>query len=117
MVTDPARLRLVLRNLFDNAVRHADQGGTVTIETTEAPDAVVFEVRNTGCDLAPDENEQVFERFWKHDSARSEGTEHCGLGLPLCRRIVEALDGSITVSIGDGTFLVRLTLPRQPKSD
>jgi K+-sensing histidine kinase KdpD len=84
MVSDAGMLRLVLGNLFDNAVRHADHNGTVTIDVNADSDKVVFEIRNTGCDLSPDEADKVFERFWKHDAARTEGAERCGLGCEPC---------------------------------
>ncbi len=112
VVTDPEKLRLVLRNLFDNAVRHANQGGTVTIIASQNVEQVVLEIRTTGCVLPPDDAEKVFARFWKHDAARTEGADHCGLGLPLCRRIVEALDGSISAVVENCTFAVTVALPR-----
>jgi two-component system sensor histidine kinase BaeS len=111
VVTDREKLRLVLCNIFDNAVRHSDQGGTVTIEAATDPKQAVFQVGNTGCDLPPDAVEKVFERFWIHDTTRTKGVEHCGLGLPLCRRIVAALDGSISATIENGSFAVKLRLP------
>ncbi len=116
VVTDREKLRLVLSNIFDNAVRHSDQGGTVTVEAAGDPKEAVFEVRNTGCDLPPDAVERVFERFWIHDTARTEGAEHCGLGLPLCRRIVTALGGSISATLEQGSFAVRLRLPLGTKA-
>lgn len=54
VVTDHDKLRLVLCNIFDNAVRHSDQGGTVTISAKLDPKEAIFEVRNTGCDLPLD---------------------------------------------------------------
>ena len=59
VVTDREKLRQVLRNIFDNAVRHSDDGGTVTIEAAIDPKEAVFEVRNTGCDLPPNAVEKV----------------------------------------------------------
>jgi signal transduction histidine kinase len=72
---------------------------------------VIFEIRNSGCDLSPNEVDRVFKRFWKHDAARTEVPEHCGLGLPLCRRIVEALGGSINAALDNRWFAVKIGLP------
>lgn len=111
VATDREKLRLVLQNLVDNAVRHANDGGRVAIHVARDANEAVLEVRNTGCTLSPDALDNVFEPFWKGDAARTEGAEHCGLGLPLCRKIVEILDGSITATVDDGSFTVRLRLP------
>ena len=89
----------------------------MTIEAANDTKDAIFEVRNTGCDLPPDEMEKVFERFWKHDAARTEGAEHCGLGLPLCRKIVEALGGSISAIVQDHIFRAKLKLHRETKND
>jgi two-component system heavy metal sensor histidine kinase CusS len=110
LATDRDMIRLVLSNLFDNVVRHCDHGGTVSIEITSESNEVSLEIRNTGCNLSPDEAGSVFERFWKHNTARTEGPAHCGLGLTLCRRIADALGGSITATATNGTFAVRFVL-------
>jgi signal transduction histidine kinase len=114
--TDREQLRLVLCNLFDNAVRHSDQGGTVTIEAARDTKEAVLALRNTGCKVPPEDVEKVFARFWKHDAARTEGPRHCGIGLPLCRRIVDALGGSIGAAVSGGSFTVTLRLPIETSS-
>lgn len=111
MAIDREKLRLVLRNVFDNAVRHSNRGGKVTIKVNQGQEGAVVEIQNTGCSLVPEEAEKVFERFWKKDAVRAEGAEHCGLGLPLCRQIVEALGGSIHAFVENSSFAVKIELP------
>ncbi len=112
--TDPDRIRVVFQNLVDNAVSHADRGGTVRIAvTTEAATAVV-RIANTGSRLGGDAVAHVFDRFWRGDAARTAG-EHAGLGLALCKKLVELVGGTIAVdaTVG-GEFAVTVRLPARP---
>jgi signal transduction histidine kinase len=108
---DRAKLRLVLANLFDNAVSYADEGGTVAITARRVDGALALSVANSGCTLPPAAALQVFARFWRGDSARSAAGVHCGLGLALCRKLAVALGGTIAATIATGRFTVELRLP------
>ena len=66
-------------------------------------------VANTGCTLTSVELEHVFDRFWRADASRSATGLHCGLGLALVRRMVEALSGRVTAKVADGLFTVQIT--------
>jgi two-component system heavy metal sensor histidine kinase CusS len=107
--TDPAQLALVLRNLFDNAVTYADEGGNVTLAAVATGEEVLITVSNTGCGLSEVQIGQVFERFWRGDESRSQTGDHCGLGLPLCRKIVELLGGTIVATREHERFSIALT--------
>jgi two-component system sensor histidine kinase QseC len=114
IVTDPALLGLVVRNVLENAVVHADEGGAVTVETAAEGDAVRFRVTNTGSRLGRDEAAHVFERFWRGDAARSDAGVHCGLGLPLVRMAAEVLGGTVEVrSQAGGEFRITVSFPRE----
>lgn len=104
--TDRDKVRAVVANLVDNAITYADRGGTIRIEL--ASDRLV--VANTGCTLAPELAAKVFERFWRGDDARTQ-VGHAGLGLPLCKKLVELLGGSISVAIVDEQFIATVVLP------
>jgi two-component system sensor histidine kinase QseC len=110
-LADREKLRLVLTNLFDNAVAYADQGGEVGISGALADGQLAIAVTNTGCTLTRDQAVRVFDRFWRGDAARSAVGVHCGLGLALCRKLVELLGGRISASVGDGRFTVELAIP------
>jgi len=108
--TDRERLRLVLHNLLDNAVTYADAGGTVRVALADAPGQVAVTVANSGNGVAADEVARVFDRFWRGDPARSGG-EHAGLGLALCKKLVEHLGGTIEVEAAGGWFTATVRLP------
>ena len=109
---DAEKLRIVLRNLFANAVEHCDARGSIEIETGAAGRRTTLRVANSGCAIAPEEAALVFDRFWRGDAARSGGGAHCGLGLSLSREIVQRVGGSIEARVEQGgRFVVELSLP------
>ena len=112
VVTDPALLDVVLRNIFDNAVEYADQGGQVRIAMQTRSDGAEVRVQNTGSTLGQDEAQQVFDRFWRGGSARSDAGTHCGLGLVLVKEIMQTLGGGVSVrSCMGGWFEIVLSIP------
>lgn len=109
--SDPAKFRVVLSNLFDNAVSYAREGGSVHAGSMTASDGLVIEVSSSGCDLSEDQIGNVFERFWRADSARSETGAHAGLGLALCRKLMTLLGGVIEASNCEKRFVVTIRFP------
>ncbi|HMM40705.1 MAG TPA: MMPL family transporter [Thermomicrobiales bacterium] len=103
----PARIRQVIDILLDNAIKYTPAGGTVTVDVG-AGDPVEIVVADTGLGIPPEHLPHVFERFYRADAARSDGS--AGLGLAIARQIVERHGGTIAVkSSEDGsTFIVRL---------
>jgi signal transduction histidine kinase len=112
LITDPDKLRAVLSNLLSNAVAYAPQNSMVQVTAREQGDGRIrLTVSNDGATIAPADAERVFEPFWRGDQARTVERGHCGLGLPLVRRLVTVLGGSVTVSVQDGRFTVLVVLP------
>ncbi len=110
--TDQSLLRIVVRNLLDNAATYAGSGGRICIEGRQADDRIVLRISNTGSQIHSEQVADVFKRFWRGDAARSDVDQHCGLGLALCRRIVTLLEGTISIdTVLGGTFCVTLHLP------
>jgi len=92
---EPDRLRDVLVNLISNAIKYTPEGGRVTV-TSRADDArLVFEVADTGIGIPPEDQEHLFEEFFRASNAREFAQEGTGLGLSIVREIVQAHDGEI----------------------
>jgi two-component system sensor histidine kinase QseC len=110
--TDPDKLRIIIQNLFDNAVSYADEGGRLRVAVTVHDRDLRIEVANTGCDVAAADVAHLFDRFWRKDQGRSDTGVHCGLGLSLSQRLTGLLGGRISVeSDFGGEFIARLELP------
>jgi signal transduction histidine kinase len=104
---DPVRVRQVLENLLDNALRHTPRGGTIRVEVGREGSAALFRVADTGRGIPAEALPHIFDRFWK--SADSGGS---GLGLAIARGLIEAHGGKIRADSveGKGT-VVSFTLP------
>ena len=112
LVTDRDKLRIVLHNLFDNAVSYCNDGGVVRIEALGSNGTVRMGVANTGSRLSPDQAGQVFERFWRGDVSRTGTGSHSGLGLSITRQLLTLLGGTIAVeSTEAGEFRATISLP------
>ncbi|MBM7701682.1 ATP-binding protein [Metabacillus iocasae] len=114
ILVDPDRIEQVLTNLIDNAIRHTNEGGKVTLELESTEQELRFAVKDTGVGIPQEDLPFVFERFYKADKARTRGKSGTGLGLAIAKNIVEAHDGFITVHsiVEEGTTFF-ITLPRK----
>ena len=94
---DRERLRQLLLNLVENAIKYTPAGGTVTIGLTQTEDWVKVTVEDTGIGIREADQASIFERFYRTDKARSRGLGGSGLGLSIAQWIAEAHHGKITV--------------------
>ncbi|MCX6876034.1 MAG: ATP-binding protein [Verrucomicrobia bacterium] len=109
------RLRQLLLNLADNAVKYNQAGGKVEISLTTRRNEAVFHISNTGPTLRPMLVERVFERFFRGDAAHGRAVEGSGLGLSIAKSIVEAHHGEIRYEVPPaGRTQVTVTLPVEP---
>ena len=136
VVADPLRLQRILLNILSNAVKFTPSGGSITLrvleksgagEPTSMGDAGAtssgapvrygdyeFHVRDTGIGMSAEYQKHIFEQFSREETSTVSKTEGTGLGMPITKRLVEMMDGSIDlVSVqGQGTeFTVHLRLP------
>lgn len=113
---DTDRMEQVLTNLVDNASRYTSPGDAITISTGESDQYDILYVSDTGSGIAPEHIDLVFDRFYKVDASRKRGKEGTGLGLFICRMIIEAQDGTIDLKshLGEGTTFI-IKLPKPPK--
>ena len=105
--TGPAPIGRVIRNLLDNAIRHAPSGSEITV-TVEMPATV--RVADEGPGFPPSFTEAAFDEFARADPSRSRSTGGAGLGLAVARELVEELGGHIWAEPGPGGLVV-FTLP------
>jgi len=93
LMADPVRLRQVLGNLLDNAIKYSEPGGKVSIRWSQLENQVVLEICDQGSGIAPEDQERVFDRLYRADESRTE--PGMGLGLSLVKAVVQAHRGEI----------------------
>ena len=109
---DPTLLEQVLVNLVDNAIKHAPGAAPIEVSARATPGAVVIEVADRGPGIAPGEEEAIFQKFRRGSDAAASGV---GLGLAICRGIIEAHGGTIRARRREGGGAVfSVVLPRPP---
>jgi len=117
MEGDPDYLTLVLANLLTNAIHYNKDGGEIHITITPQENTAVLIVTDTGHGMTPDQLSRIFDRFYRADQSRSLPAGRTGLGLAITKSIIEAHEGTITVTSTPGTgttFTVRLPLLISP---
>jgi len=110
---DEARLRELFMNLFDNAIKYTPAPGIISVSLRREAQMAVVAVKDTGVGIPPEDIPLIFERFYRVDKSRSRAEGGAGLGLAICKHIVEAHGGKIEVEsqVGVGsTFSVWLPL-------
>jgi K+-sensing histidine kinase KdpD len=102
---DPERLEQVLRNLVNNAIKYSPQGGSISVRCYGSNGEIVIGVSDQGIGIPAEDLERVFERFYRVDNEVTRHTRGAGLGLAVCRDIVEAHGGSMWLesTLGRGT--------------
>jgi two-component system OmpR family sensor kinase len=113
LVGDAHRLRQVVDNLLDNALRYAPAGSEVVVRSRCEDGHGLLSVQDTGPGLSEDEQIHVFERLYRTDAARGRDSGGLGLGLPIAKAIVEAHRGTLSVHSAPNTgctFTVLLPL-------
>lgn len=120
ITASPHLLRAVIDNLVDNAIKFTDSGGRISVTCRRPFDGagngstVSITVADTGCGIAEDEQERVFERFYQVEKARSGPDRGTGLGLSIVRHAVAAMSGNVTLQsrLGEGTSIT-VSIPQE----
>ena len=106
---DAELLSLVWNNLFSNAFKFTEAGGMVTVTLSATEHHAIVKVQDTGCGMSPEVGAHIFEKFYQGDTSHS--VQGNGLGLALVKRVVDIMQGEISVEsvVGKGTtFTVRI---------
>jgi signal transduction histidine kinase len=111
---DAFRLKQVLVNLVDNAIKYNKPGGAVKISARADDSQVVVEIKDNGIGISQADQQRIFERFYRVDKSRSRAQGGSGLGLAIVKKIVEEHGGTVSVesALGEGSTF-RITLPRR----
>jgi len=96
-LADEDKLRQVLVNLLDNAVKYSPDGGEVAVELGSAPGLVTLTVRDSGLGIPAGEQDRIFEKFYRLDPALTRGVGGSGLGLYISRELVSRMGGRMSV--------------------
>lgn len=106
---DAELLSLVWNNLFSNAFKFTEPGGTVSLTLKATDHHAIVQVKDTGCGMSPEVGAHIFEKFYQGDT--SHATQGNGLGLALVKRVVDIMQGEISVESAKGvgaTFTVKI---------
>lgn len=121
VMADRQRLLQVLLNLVRNAITYTPDGGIISIQLEMAdPDHLILSVADTGIGIAPEDQQHIFERFYRTDASRARTSGGFGLGLSIVRDFVVAMGGSVSVesTVGEGSrFRVLLRVAQQAQQE
>ena len=110
---DEDKLRQVLLNLIDNAVKYSPDGGRVTVRVEQRDSGLRIAVTDEGLGIAHGEQQRIFGKFYRIDPQQTRGVGGTGLGLYICRELVRHMAGRVTVTSREGhgsTFVIDLPL-------
>ncbi|HEY5512537.1 MAG TPA: ATP-binding protein, partial [Geomonas sp.] len=109
---DPGRLHQLFDNLLDNALKYTDPGGELSVRLECRGDLATVELADSAPGVAPQELERLFDRLYRVESSRNRALGGAGLGLAICKNIVEAHEGSIrALPSPKGGVLISIELP------
>ena len=106
-----AQLKQLVSILLDNAISHSDKEGEISITLTKEHNTARLSVINRGDEIPPQQREQIFERFYRVDTARNSEDSHYGLGLSIAKAIVVSHKGTIDVHCFDGLIEFKVQIP------
>jgi len=115
MQLDENKIQQVIMNFSDNAIYYSKENSTIKIKLEIVGDNVEFTVKDTGIGVPKDEQDQLFNKFFRATNARKQRPDGTGVGLFLAKKVIDAHDGQIIFHSTEGkgsTFGFRLPLPK-----
>jgi heavy metal sensor kinase len=112
-IADRSRLKRILINLIDNAVKYSDSDQPIVLTLKQTDQQALIQVHDQGVGIPLHDQSRIFERFYRVDESRARSTGGHGLGLAIVKTLVEGMNGSISVrsKLGDGSTFT-IALPR-----
>lgn len=104
--TDYSRLKQVLLNLLDNAIKYSEENTPIIFKLNQLQDKAILQVCDNGYGIPLQHQARIFERFYRIDESRTHATGGCGLGLSIVKTLVEGMGGSVSVQskLGEGSM-------------
>jgi signal transduction histidine kinase len=116
-ICDAVRIEQVVENLIENARKYSPAGSTVSVRLAASEDTVEFSVTDEGIGISPEDQAQIFDRYFRTESAEFRTVQGIGLGLYICKAIVEQHGGHISVdSEPERGSTFRFSIPRRENS-
>ncbi|MEM7194753.1 MAG: ATP-binding protein [Pseudomonadota bacterium] len=114
-VVDSSRIKQVVTNLIDNAIKYTSRSGTIQVRVQSDSKVCFIIVEDSFPGVSTEDRERLFDRLFRVDNSRNRSTGGAGIGLSISKSIIEAHGGSITAApSGLGGLMIRVTLPLQP---
>ena len=104
VTADKDMINQVVYNLIDNAVKFTPEGGYIEVSSKADAEKIIVKIRNSGKGIPAEEIDKIFERFYKIDKSRSFDVKGAGMGLYLCKTIIELHGGQIIARSNQGEF-------------
>ena len=112
VIGNSTQLKQIVSILLDNAIRHSKDGGEIWLTLTKEHGVAKLSVINNGEEIPAEQREQIFERFYRVDTARNGEDKHYGLGLAIAKAITTTHKGNIAVHCFDGFVEFRVQIPK-----
>lgn len=113
IVADRERLQQLFSNLLENSIRYTDVGGEIQVGISTSDTKIFITIDDSAPGVAPEQYDKIFERLFRLENSRSRATGGAGLGLAICKNIVNAHQGKITaVSSALGGLQICIELPK-----
>lgn len=113
VVADSNRLQQLFSNLLENSIRYTDAGGVIEVGISTRATQVLITIDDSPPGVAPEQQDKIFERFYRLENSRSRATGGAGLGLAICKNIVSAHQGKITAGTSVlGGLQICIELPK-----
>lgn len=113
VVADAVMVDRVVSNLLSNALRYAPAGTTIKVNIWRDESTIQLAVQNAGPAISAEHVERIFDRFYRVDPARREGSGNSGLGLAIARSLMQAHGGQISCQSNEHLTTFTLVFPRQ----
>lgn len=112
---DADRLMQLFTNLLENSLRYTDAGGGLRVSLEQQPDKFLLHFDDSAPGVTDEQRQQIFERFYRTEGSRNRASGGSGLGLTICKNIVEAHGGTLSADHSDsGGLRISVELPRDP---